>query len=221
MAEVLFFLSLSVIFPFVIGLIRWRALLPSYGPFLLLLGLGLLAELATRYSVKTWIPVNNLYVLTESILIPAQFYAWGFMQSRKKLLILLTSAFILIWLSEHVIWGSIWRLHPYFRMFYSLGIVLLSINNINYMVVNEERNLLKHPVFIICSAFIIFFTYQLVYEGIYYIVAHLSATDTAKLTSAFSVINFFCNLLYGVAFLLVTSGKLKDWFRDKNVAIDG
>ena len=223
MAEVNFLLSLSTIFPFLTGLIRRKTILPAYLPLLILFGLGLLAELSTRYAVLTgkysWIPGNNIYLLLESILIPLQFYVWGFIRSRKSILYVVIGAFVLTWIAEHLIWGSIHGMHPYFRMFYSLGIVLLSINSINYLVVHEEKNLMQHPIFIICTAFIIFFTYQLVYEGIYYIVTNLAMIDTGKLNTAFSIINFTCNILYGIAFLLVPAGRMKDWFTEKNEAL--
>jgi hypothetical protein len=94
--------------------------------------------------------------------------------------------------------------------------VLLSINTINYLVIQEERNLVRHPVFIICTGFIIFFTYQLVYEGIYNIVSDLKSIDTGKLNTAFSIINAVCNILYGIAFLLVPARNIIDWLDEKN-----
>ncbi len=220
MAEVIFLLSLSIIFPFLVGLIRWRHILPAYLPLLVLFGLGLVAELVTRYSVMTgrfsWIPGNNLYVLLESLLIPLQFFTWEFMRKRKGMLYAIMAAFLLTWIAEHIVRGDIFHLHPYFRMFYSLVIVLMSINSINYLVIHEEKNLLRHPIFIICTSFIVFFTYQLVYEGIYSIVTNLEKIDTGKLNTAFSIINFFCNILYGIALLLVPTRKTSDWFAEKN-----
>ena len=221
MAEIIFLLSLSIVFPLLVGILRRKIVLPAYGPLLLLFCLGLVAELSTRYAVSTekfnWIPANNVYILLESLLIPTQFFVWGYMRRGRTLLKLIAVCFLLSWIAEHLIWGDIYHLHPYFRMFYSLVIVLLGINAINFLVIHEEKNLLSHPVFIACTAFIIFFTYQLVYEGIYNIVTNLETIDTGKLNTAFSVINFVCNILYGIALILVPSKRVKeDWFSDKN-----
>lgn len=214
-----FLLSLSVLFPFLSGLLRWRVISQRYYPLFILFGLALLVELVNRYAITSknsgWIPVNNLYVLIESILIPLQFVVWGYMYRKLNAFYIIAGILVLGWMAEHLLLGDITRLHPYFRMFYSLLIVLLSINTINYLVIQEERNLVKHPVFIICTGFIIFFTYQLVYEGIYNIVSDLKSIDTGKLNTAFSIINAVCNTLYGIAFLLVPARNIIDWLEEK------
>src|SRR5688572_15126971 len=78
-----FLLSLSVLFPFLSGLLRWRVISQRYYPLFILFSLALLVELVNRYAIASknsgWIPVNNLYVLVESILIPLQFVVWGYM----------------------------------------------------------------------------------------------------------------------------------------------
>lgn len=215
-----FLLSLSVLFPFLSGLLRWRVISQRYYPLFILFSLALLVELVNRYAITSnnfsWIPVNNLYVLVESILIPLQFVVWGYMYRKLTTFYLITGILVLGWVTEHLLLGDITRLHPYFRMFYSLLIVLISINAINYLVIQEERNLVRHPVFIICTGFIIFFTYQLVYEGIYNIVSDLKSIDTGKLNTAFSIINAVCNILYGIAFLLVPTRNIIDWLGEKN-----
>lgn len=219
-ATVIFLLSLSVVFPFLTGLLRWRIISRRYYPLFILFSLALLVELVTRYALTNknlgWVPVNNLYILVESILIPLQFLVWGYMYKKLTTFYIITGVLVLGWVTEHLLLGDITRLHPYFRMFYSLLIVLLSINTINYLVIHEERNLVRHPVFIICTGFIIFFTYQLVYEGIYNIVSDLESIDTSKLNTAFSIINAACNILYGIAFLLVPARNSIDWLDEKN-----
>jgi hypothetical protein len=215
-----FLLSLSVLFPFLTGLLRWRVISQRYYPLFILFSLALLVELVNRYAITNknsgWIPVNNLYVLVESILIPLQFVVWGYLYRKLNTFYIIAGILVLGWMAEHLLLGDITRLHPYFRMFYSLLIVLLSINTINYLVIQEERNLVRHPVFIICTGFIIFFTYQLVYEGIYNIVSDLKSIDTGKLNTAFSIINAVCNILYGIAFLLVPARNIIDWLGEKN-----
>ena len=215
-----FLLSLSVLFPFLSGLLRWRVISQRYYPLFILFSLALLVELVNRYAITSknsvWIPVNNVYVLIESILIPLQFVVWGYMYRKLNTFYIIAGILVLGWMAEHLLLGDINRLHPYFRMFYSLLIVLLSINTINYLVIQEERNLVRHPVFIICTGFIIFFTYQLVYEGIYNIVSDLKSIDTGKLNTAFSIINAVCNTLYGIAFLLVPARNIIDWLEEKN-----
>ncbi len=218
-AELIFFLSLSILFPFLTGLIRFRAIRHRYLIMLVLFGAGLVAELLSRYALTTnainWVKVNNSYILIESILIPFQFYAWGYLKRYRRAFYTGLAILLCGWVAEHLVFGSMSYLHPVYRMSYSLVIVLLSINTINYLVIHEDKRLVAQPVFIICCAFIIFFTYQLVYEGIYGIVTNLDNIDTGKLNTAFSVINFICNLLYGVAFLLVPARTFQHWLEKK------
>lgn len=218
-ATATFLLSLSVLFPFATGIIRWRIIRRRYYPLFILFSLALATELVTRYAIaketEAWVPGNNLYVLAESMLIPFQFIVWGYMHNKRKAFYIVTGILFLGWMAEHVFVGDMTRLHPYFRMSYSLLIVLLSINMLNYLVIHEERNLVRHPVFIICTAFIIFFTYQLVYEGIYHMVSNMETINAITLNTAFSIVNAVCNLLYGIAFLLVPSKNIADWANEK------
>lgn len=214
-------LSLSVLFPFFVGLLRWRIIRRRYYPLFILFSLALLVELVTGYVITNknpgWVPGNNLYVLIESILIPLQFFVWTYRHKKLKAFYILSVVLVLGWVAEHLVFGNITRLYPYFRMFYSLFIVLLSINTINYLVIHHaDKSLTRHPVFIICTGFIIFFTYQLLYEGVYNIVSDLKSIDTGKLNTTFSVINAICNILYGIAFLLIPSRKTIDWLGKKN-----
>jgi hypothetical protein len=214
-----FLLSLSVLFPFLTGIMRWRIIRQRYYPLFILFSLALLAELITRYAIANntlaWMPGNNLYVLAESILIPFQFIVWGYMHNKRNVFYIMAGILVLGWVTEHLVIGDITRLHPYFRMFYSLLIVLLSINMLNYLVIHEETTLVRQPIFIICTGFIIFFTYQLVYEGIYHIVSNLESINTITLNTAFSIVNAVCNILYGIAFLLVPSKNIVDWVNEK------
>jgi hypothetical protein len=209
-----FLLSLSVLFPFLTGVIRWRIIRQRYYPLFILFCLALLAELITRYAIasktQAWVPGNNLYVLAESILIPFQFIVWGYTHNKRNIFYITAGILVMGWATEHIIFGDITSLHPYFRMFYSLLVVLLSINMLNYLVIHEERILVRQPVFIFCTGFIIFFTYQLVYEGIYHIVSNKIILNTA-----FSIVNAICNILYGIALLLVPSKNISEWVNEK------
>ena len=221
-ATATFLLSLSILFPLLTGIIRWPAIRFKYYPLMMLFCLGLGSEIVTRYAIvndsMNWTPWNNLYILFESILIPVQFIVWGYMRKRRIFFFLLLCASLGGWILEYLVLGNIDRLQPFFRMSYSLVIVLLSINMLNYLVINEDKDLLKHPAFIICTAFIIFFTYQLVYEGIYHIVSDLQRSDAKVLNGAFSIINACCNILYGVALLLVPAASRLQWIDEKTVS---
>jgi len=205
-AAILFFLSLSVAFPILVGFFRWRIIKRLYTPIMVAFCLGILVEIITRYALTSnqinWVLGNNFWILCESVIIPLQFSVWTAGARRKRLYYILIGILVLGWVMEHLILGSVQEMHPYFNM-------------INYLVIHEDKKMVRQPIFIICTAFIIFFTYQLVYEGVFAIISNLDITTKTNLNTVFSIINSICNLLYGIALLLVPTGHI-DWLDEKN-----
>ena len=56
-----------------------------------------------------------------------------------------------------------------FRVSEAFILVILSINEINYLLINDNKNLLKNARFLICAGFLIYFLYQILLEGSIYI----------------------------------------------------
>src|SRR4051812_28439593 len=76
-----FLLSMTVLFPFISGLVRVRTISRLYRPFLLLIATGVLTEIISRIAIKYFRNNNvviNFYSLTECLLIVAQFYYWRY-----------------------------------------------------------------------------------------------------------------------------------------------
>ena len=91
--------------------------------------------------------------------------------------------------------------NSYFRIFYSLILVLSSVSMINQILMKEREKLAKNPTFIICIAFIFALTYSLLIELFFVYHLQLSATFNTNLHYIFIVINLFSNLLYFLAIL--------------------
>jgi hypothetical protein len=82
---------------------------------------------------------------------------------------------------------------------------LLSVNQINFLIIHDSKNLLKNAQFIICIAFLIFFMYQILYELAFFI-RHISPdykTFGKTIVSLFVDMNIFINLLFGVAVFFI------------------
>jgi hypothetical protein len=201
-----FLVSEIVLVPLLIGLIRFNRTVVSYQPFLLLLALAATSEMISFICIRVLYASNaiacNLYGLAECMVILYQFYIWGFLKRKWRLFVVLVLAMSLLWVLENLVMGYIETFaSPVFRVAYAFIVVLLSINEINYLIVQDNKSLLKNPRFLICTGFIIFFIYQVLYEASMFI-----GSDTVlslRLVFSFNYINAFVNLLYAIAVLCI------------------
>ncbi|MBE9583367.1 hypothetical protein IM792_02805 [Mucilaginibacter sp. JRF] len=69
-------------------------------------------------------------------------------------------------------------------------------------MVNQRSALLRNPVFLVCLAFIVFFTYQIIYEASFFVGAdkYLVANQIITL---FAYVNVLINVVYAVAIWLL------------------
>lgn len=203
-----FLLSQSILIPVFIGLARLKRWGKEYYPFFLLLLFGFLAELISFIVIHSFrlsnAPVVKIYSLLECCLILYQLYIWGNKKKGYLPFVLLTGFCSIVWIVENVLFLNINTFSPYFRVLYAFIIALLSINQINAIMVKPDGPLYKDPRFIISVAFVIFFIYQIIYEASLFVGLEKS-TIANKIILGFDYINLIANLLYSVAVFLITS----------------
>jgi len=201
-----FLVSQTVLIPLLIGLIRFNRTVASFQPFLLLLALAFISETISFICIRVLHASNavpsNLYGLAESMVIFYQFYVWGFLKKKRVLFIALISGVSTLWVTENLIFNKIETFSPVFRVAYAFIVVLLSINEINFMIVRDNKNLLKNSRFLICLGFITFFIYQILYEASCFLDTNSPAL-LLKIVSLFNSINAFVNLIYAIAVLYI------------------
>jgi hypothetical protein len=196
--------SLVVLFPLIIGLIQLRKIDRGYQLFVFLMLMYLVNETISLICKKVFATnaINfNLFSLVEGLFINYMFYTWGFLKNQKKAFLFLQLGITLLWVIENLVFLRITEFPPYYRLVYSFIIVLLSVNQINYLIIHDSRNLLKNAQFLICIAFIIFFMYQILYEIAYQYkdASSDSLAFSRKVSRLFVDMNIFINLLFGVA----------------------
>jgi hypothetical protein len=212
-----FLLSMTVLFPFISGLVRVRTISRLYRPFLLLIATGVLTEIISRITINYFRNNNvviNIYSLTECLLIIAQFYYWRYHSRTRRWYPYFGILCIGIWIWENLFYrdgfievGSIFRVSEAFIL------VILSINEINYLLINDNKSLLKNARFLICAGFLIYFLYQILLEGSIYISTQQQGSITNKIIEVSSYINAFVNIIYGIAVWYIpkrTSLQFKD-----------
>jgi hypothetical protein len=203
----IWFVALSILLPLIAGLVRFRRIGKSYQPFFMLVVAGVVTELINGYVVyvthNSNAIVSNTYILLEWILILWQFRVWGFLSARNNVYYAVLAVTCSIWITENLVLGHLGEFSPYFRFLYSFFIVLLSVNKINFMITHDNRNLLGHPGFLICIAFIIYFIYKIIYEWAYQSSLFGATEITTKIIMLDGYINALTNIIFAVAFLKI------------------
>lgn len=152
---------------------------------------------ALKYSNAV---ISNIYVLVESALLTWQFERWKLFEKKKFLYYGIIATFVIIWLLENLVISKITYFSSYFRIVYSFAIVMMSIITINRLIVTERKSILKNPNFIICIAFVFYYTLKIMVEAFW--VYDITDKDFTTNVYNISVItNFIANLLYTVAIL--------------------
>jgi hypothetical protein len=105
---------------------------------------------------------------------------------------------------ENIAFMGIARFGHVFRISYAFLLVMLSINEINYLITHENRQLFRNARFLICMGFIIFFLYQVLFEGSLYIAETDGNTAISnKIISLAIYVNVLVNIIYAVAMLFI------------------
>lgn len=190
----IFLLSLSILIPVTAGIIRYRSIPASYYPVIYLLFIGAANEFICYfffYDTSNALP-TNIYFLVEFLLFSWQFRNWKNILRKKKWYLALLTAMLLLWVLENIILGRILVFSPMFQVSYSLVLVLLAVNQLNWLVVNEKGNMITNAKFIICIAVIIYFSYKVLTEIFYYY-----APSNLMKINIFDV-QSYCNVGYNI-----------------------
>lgn len=197
-------LSFSIAIAAIIGWIRFTRINPAYYPFIYCIWIGLINEIISFFLINAGYHNainNNIYSLLESIFLTWQFKKWGAFDRFKPSFIIIISLFVVTWTINNFFISSITHFTLYFRALYSFIIVLLSTGILSSLIIRERKNLLKNSVFLICIAFIIYFTYRVLLYSFWIYGFGVSRDFRIKIISFIPYLNLFSNLIYALAVL--------------------
>lgn len=205
---------LSPLLPFTMGIIRWRKIDSRYYPVILVFGAATIAEFyraiqLINYYGQYELPITvslegyNLYVLCLSILYTLFFKNMGLFGTFSKLPYLIISLFIITWLLDHFVLRGNQIQYPtkYFRLFYSLFLSLFAIQQINRLIINEKRNMLKNSTFLICCCLLFFFLPYIITEGVFLFNPKVSGNFYASVFLVRKWTNILIYLIFTLAVL--------------------
>ena len=198
--------SFSISIAAIIGWVRFRKINPAYYPFIYCVWLAFLNEILSfifAQTIRDNSVNNNLYALAESLLIVWQFRNWGIFKNKKSLYNTVLALFTAGWLTDHFILNNLTTFTYHYRIAYSFITVLFSVNMINTLIVRERKSLLKNPAFLICTAYVINFTYYVMNMTLYLYLSEISWDFLNKLTGIMPYANLLSNLLFALAVLWI------------------
>ncbi|MDP4150330.1 MAG: hypothetical protein Q8927_09680 [Bacteroidota bacterium] len=186
---------------------RWPRIDNRYRPFFFLLVIGFVTEVVSFILIKGFHRQNgfvvNIYILIEWIMIAWQFHVWGLLKQRANLFWTLVGLVSLVWVGEYFVFGHLSDFSPYFRCLYFFLIVLMSINNINFMITHDNRSLIRNPKFLICIGFLIYFVFMILDYWAYQVSRYNKSSLSTTFVFLMAYINAGTNSIYAIAFLLI------------------
>jgi hypothetical protein len=204
--NVVLIMSLSLLIAGVIGLFRYKNMDQAYLPFFYFIEIGCINEILSFILVKNHhhtVINNNIYSLMEALIVTWLFKKFGIFKHAKSLYIFILLSFIISWFLQMSFLNNSDKMYLYFRIYYSIIIVFMSIHTINSILLSETKNLLKNPVFMICAVFVIYFTFSAIIFTFWLIGLSKSMEFTKLLIAILQVINLLCNLIYAIVFLWI------------------
>jgi hypothetical protein len=195
--------AFSILVACIIGMARFAKILPVYRPFLFFIwisGCNEIISLTMIYIDNNNILNSNLYALVEYGLLLLVFYSWNEPRTRNRYTLFFVCGLV-VWLIDNIIIHSLSTINSSFRVFYSIVILFLSINQLNKLIVFEKKSLSRNAIFLACMGFCLYFSYKAFIETFYLFEMPFSNPFYGNLFSILLLINLFTNLIYAIAVL--------------------
>ena len=163
-------ISFVCIIPAIVAIVKWKNIPPSYYPFIWSIWITVLRDITceiTAHVFRNNAVASNIYIISMGIFLLLQFNNWSLFKQHKKIFYFLLALFIAVWCWEFLYFTNLWHYSSYYRILFYFIIVLLSIHTINLIINNTYTKLIKNSVFLICIAFIILYTINIIFEIIF------------------------------------------------------
>lgn len=198
------FYSFSIAIAAVIAIVRYRRIYPGFRPFLFVCWAALATEIVCYFLIYqgnyTFIPYG-IYSVVESLLITWLFQQLGVFNRRPYWFTLLIIFYLLAWLTEIIFFEGMNRNMTWFRLIHSFIIVLLSILLLSKELSVQRTFLLKSPVFLICTGFLLYYTFVVI-AGVFELYGYGGSVAFRRQVQWIMIhANLIVNLIYAIAVL--------------------
>lgn len=148
----------------------------------------------------------NFYVLVEFPVFLWIYYTWS---SRKNalLFIVLFVVGLFIWIYDNFIFSSITITTSVYRIYYSLVLILCSINQTNKILFSDHGSLWKNTIFMVSTVSIVYYSFRVFIESMFFFQAEMSNGFMLNVFMIMKFVNFFAHLVYTLAVLCIPARK--------------
>jgi hypothetical protein len=198
-------LSYSVLPAAAISVFKMRQAGRTYLPFFICLFLALVNEVVSTILIRqhSGNSINgNIYVFVEFLLFLWLFYNWNPSRQKKWLYTYLALVLGLIWLAETYLLNNLSDFSVIFRAVYSFVMVLLSGDQLSFIIINES-NIFSNSRFILCVSFLVQYSYKAFFEIFFVLDLRFSVDFYKEFFLIWSVVNAAANLIYIPAVLWI------------------
>lgn len=193
--------------PFIVGLVRLKKIDRAYWPLMLFLGVGVLAEVAApimAHALRNNLSAGNFYVLLAPPAILWTLWLWD--NKRHRALYLgIGIFFLLVWVWENFIFGSLFWILPYYRVTFCFICDLLCIYHVNLLLVSRQPMQKWRSKFWILIALILFFTIKVLVEIFYMYGLYSNRVLAGNVYHIMAFVIAVVYLLFTLAFLWIPS----------------
>ncbi|GAC1453894.1 MAG: hypothetical protein NVSMB7_16360 [Chitinophagaceae bacterium] len=210
-----FYLSLSIIFAAILGVIKFRRMDPAYHPFVYYACQVVLIEVIVYVLLAGGLAnlagiTLNIYALTEFYLLTLLFHNWGLFKRKKNIFLSILAIFFFLFFATMFIRGYARRNH-FASIISSFVLIFFSISSFNKMILNERINIFKNAKFWICIGIAIYYTCSVLVSAEMFFIISLTHKVTQEFKdNVFQInvyANLFVNLLYAVAVIWIPKKK--------------
>ncbi|HCL05237.1 MAG TPA: hypothetical protein DHW64_04400 [Chitinophagaceae bacterium] len=148
----------------------------------------------------------NCYVLIEFPIFLWMYYTWS---SRKNALLFvgLFLVGLFVWIYDNFILNSITITTSIYRIYYSLVLILCSINQTNKILFSDHGSLWKNTIFMVSTVSIVYYSFRVFIESMFLFQAEMSNEFMLDVFMIMKFVNFFAHLVYTLAVLCIPARK--------------
>lgn len=198
--------SYSIAFAAILGLVRFKRIASEYRPFVYLCVIALLNEGVSTVCVEIFrsnVINANIYILIELYFLLWLFRNWGTIQRSNRFYLYFGVVLTAIWIFDNFLIHPFEQFNSIYRISYAIALVFLSIDHINFMIVTENRNILRNASFLIATGILLFYCLKGVIEVFYLFQIQLSDSFYNALIVMLAIVNLVSNLIYAIAILWI------------------
>lgn len=176
-----------------------------YQPFYVYLIVSLVFEVFIKMIINLGYKsplIANCYVLVEFPIFLWLFYNWS-SRSNKIYFIGLFLMGLVIWIFDNLILNSILQINSYYRIYYSVVLILCSINQLNKIIFQDDIILWKNAIFLISITSVVYYSYRVFIESLFLFQQEFSNDFFKGVYYIMIIVNFVSHLVYTLALLCI------------------